>query len=117
MSGHAPPSPKGGKHFTPFYSATEEAMANAEARASDNEGGHMSSTCGRVVRTPGVELPYKVVLTHDGRAETTQSFATMRAAEAFLRRNTPVPAARSTLWDQDASEARPNHAPKDGIAQ
>lgn len=117
MSVQAPPPPKGGKHFTPFYSVTEEAMTNAEGKASDNEGGHMSSTSGRIVRTPDADLPYKVVLTHHGRAETTQSFATMREAEAFIRRNTPVPAARSTLRDQDASEARPIHAPNDGIAQ
>ena len=102
MSVHAPPTPKGGKHFTPFYSATEEAMTNAEEQGSDNEGGHMSSTCGRIVRTPGADLPYKVMLTHDGRAETPHAFATMREAEAFIRRNTPVPAARSTLRDHDA---------------
>jgi hypothetical protein len=117
MSVQAPPPPKGGKHFTPFYSVTEEAMTNAEGTASDNEGGHMSSTSGRIVRTPDADLPYKVVLTHHGRAETTQSFATMREAEAFIRRNTPVPAARSTLRDQDASEAPAIHAPNDGIAQ
>jgi hypothetical protein len=102
MSVQAPPTPKAGKHFTPFYSATEEAMTNAEEKASDNEGGHMSSTCGRIVRTPGGDLPYKVMLTHDDRAETPHAFATMREAEAFIRRNTPVPAARSTLRDHDA---------------
>ena len=53
------------------------------------------------MRAPGADLPYKVVLTHHGRDETTQSFATMREAEAFIRRNTPVPAARSTLRDHD----------------
>jgi hypothetical protein len=116
MSVPAPPAPKGGKHFTPFYSAAEEAVTKAEEETSKG-GGHMSSTCGRIVRTPGEDLPYKVVLTHHGRAESTQSFATMREAEAFIRRNTPVPAPRSTLRDQDATEAPPIHAPNDGIAE
>ena len=65
----------------------------------------MSSTCGRLVRTPDAGLPYKVVLAHHGRAETAHAFATMRDAEAFIRRNTPVPAAAlSTLYDRDADE-------------
>jgi hypothetical protein len=29
----------------------------------------------------------------------------MRDAEAFIRRNTPVPAARSTLYDRDAGDS------------
>ena len=62
----------------------------------------MSSTCGRVVCTPGAELPYKVVLHHQDREETSNAFATIREAEAFIRRNTPVPAARPTLYDRDA---------------
>ena len=42
------------------------------------------------------------MLTHDGRAETAHGFATMREAEDFIRRNTPVPAtALSTLYDRD----------------
>jgi hypothetical protein len=28
----------------------------------------------------------------------------MQEAEAFIRRNTPVPKARSTFWDRDAPE-------------
>ena len=117
MSVPAPPAPKGGKHFTPFYSAAEEAVTKAEEETS-KDGGHMSSTkSGYIVQTPGADLPYKVVLTHHGRAESTQSFATMREAEAFIRRNTPVPAPRSTLRDQDATEAPPIHAPNDGIAE
>ena len=115
MSVPARPTPKGGKHFTPFYSAAEEAITKAEEDGS-KDGGHMSSTCGRIVHTPGADLPYKVVLTHDGREETAHAFATMREAEAFIRRNTPVPAPRSTLRDQDASETPPIHAPN-GIAQ
>jgi len=34
----------------------------------------MSPTRGRVVRTPGAQLPYKVMLTHDGHAQTSHAF-------------------------------------------
>jgi hypothetical protein len=69
------------------------------------EGGHMSSRFGRIVRTADTVSPYKVVLTHDQCAETEYSFATMREAEAFIRRNTPRPKARSTFWDRSAPES------------
>jgi hypothetical protein len=68
----------------------------------DNEGGHMTATRGHVVRTPDGELPYKVLLTHDGGDVTERAFGTMREAEAFIRRNTPLPAARCTLFDRAA---------------
>jgi hypothetical protein len=71
---------------------------------SDREGGHMSSRFGRIVRTSDADLPYKVILSHDQVAETERSFATMREAEDFIRRNTPRPKARSTFWDRDAPE-------------
>ena len=108
-----PATPRSGKHFTPFLSAADEAKVKMkmEEESWDNEGGHMSSTCGRVVRTPGAKLPYKVMLTHDGRAESSHSFATMREAESFIRRNTPVPPVRSTLRDHDAGHAFPTHTP------
>ena len=57
MSTHAPPRPKPGKHFTPFYSVAEEMMARMEQENWDNEGGHTNSTCGRIVRTPDADLP------------------------------------------------------------
>jgi hypothetical protein len=69
-----------------------------------HEGGHMSSRFGRIVRTTDADLPYKAVLTHDQVAETECWFGTMREAEAFIRRNTPRPKARSTFWDRDAPE-------------
>jgi hypothetical protein len=67
-----------------------------------NEGGHMSSRFGRIVHAADGDLPYKAILTHDECAETACSFATMREAEDFIRRNTPRPKARSTFWDRDA---------------
>jgi len=75
-----------------------------KAEDQPNERGHMSSRFGRIVRTANPDLPYKAILTHDQCAETESSFATMREAEAFVRRNTPRPKARSTFWDRDAPE-------------
>lgn len=108
MSTLPPTSPKPGKHFTPFRSAAEEAATKSSEQAWDNEGGHMSSTVGRIVRAPGCELPYKVILTHCGGAETERGFASMREAEAFIRRNTPVPAAARTLYDRPADDLSSN---------
>ena len=68
------------------------------------DGGHMSSRFGRIVRTADAHLPYKAILTHDECAETECSFATLRDAEAFIRRNTPRPQARNTFWDRAAPE-------------
>ena len=87
--------------FSVFRSAAEEAKLKKE-RDRDNEGGHMSSTAGRVVCTSGAELPYKVILSHEGGVTSEHAFSTMQEAEAFIRRNTPLPPARSTLRDHDA---------------
>lgn len=71
----------------------------------DNKGGHMSSSAGRVMHVPDAESPYVVVLTHPGSEDSEHSFATMREAEAFIKRNTPVPAAAlPTLLDRKAGE-------------
>lgn len=70
----------------------------------DNEGGHVRSTRGQVVRTPGGEFPYKVVLSRNDADVAHRPFATMREAEAFIRGNTPRPAARCTLFDRAAGE-------------
>ena len=101
MSVHKPPPPPG-KHFTAFRTAAEEAAMKTGEAEWDNEGGHMSSTAGHIVRTPGSRLPYKVVLNHHGCADSERGFATMREAEEFVRRNTPVPAARRTTYDRAA---------------
>ena len=102
-----------GKSFTAFRSAAEEADTKREKdamtcqeQAWDNEGGHMSSTAGRVMHVSGAELPYVVILTHDGSEATEHGFATMREAEAFIKRNTPVPGrVLSALYDQPASNS------------
>jgi cold shock CspA family protein len=91
------------KSFSVFRSVAEEAATKAEQDEWDNEGGHMSSTSGLVVSTPGAELPYKVVLRHEGSPDTERAFGTMQECEAFIRRKTPKPKPRSTLLDQEAS--------------
>jgi hypothetical protein len=89
--------------FTVFRTAAEEAKMKRDEQAWDNEGGHMSSTAGRVTRVPGTKLPYVVTLTHHLCEATTHSFASMREAEAFIKRNTPVPGAvLSTTYDRPA---------------
>ena len=65
---------------------------------------YMSAIRGRVVRTPEGVCSYKVILTHFGGEFTERAFATMRDAEAYIRRNTPLPAPRCTLFDRAADE-------------
>ena len=61
---------------------------------------------GRVVRTTDSKLPYKVLMLPAGFPGTEPSFATMREAEEFIRRSTPVPArALSDLYDRAPSES------------
>lgn len=93
--------------FTAFRTAGEEARMKRDEHASDNEGGHMSSTAGRVTRVAGAELPYVVTLTHHLREETTHAFVSMREAEAFIKRNTPVPSAvLSAIYDRPAADSQ-----------
>jgi hypothetical protein len=91
--------------FTVFRTAAEEAQLRQDEHTWDNEGGHMSSTGGRVMRKPEAELPYVVTLTHHLSEATEHSFASMREAEAFIKRNTP-PSRRglSELYDRPASD-------------
>jgi len=58
------------------------------------------------MRVPGAELPYVAILSHHESDATEHPFATMREAEAFIKRNTP-PLARalSALYDRPASDA------------
>jgi len=76
-----------------------------EEQTVENEGGHMSSTAGRVTRVSGAELPYVAILSHHESEATEHAFATMREAEAFIKRNTP-PTRRSlsALYDRPASD-------------
>ena len=102
MSARALPTSKPFKHLTPFRSAAEEFAMKRDEDVWNNEGGHMSSASGLVVSTPGSDLPYKAILSHQGRSDSEHAFPTIREAEAFIRRNTPVPPGRRMLDDRDA---------------
>jgi hypothetical protein len=100
------------KSFTAFRSAAEEADTKREMdamkrkeQAWENEGGHMSSIAGRVMQVAGSDLPYVAILTHHDSEATEHAFATMREAEAFIKRNTPIPGrALSVLYDRPAGD-------------
>ena len=83
-------------HFTPFFSAAEE-VAVAALDTWSNEGGHMHAKSGYIVQTRDAAQPYKVVFDHDDGPKTEQPCATIRAGEAIIRRNTPVPPPRCSL--------------------
>lgn len=77
-----------------------------EPQASESEGGHMSSTSGRVRHDRAAELPFVALLKNVEGITTEHSFATMREAEAFIKRNTPVPGgALSALYDRPPSKS------------
>jgi hypothetical protein len=86
-------------------SAAEAAETKREQQGWENEGGHMSSMAGRVMHVAGAELPFVAVLTHDGSEATEHGFATMRKAEAFIKRNTPVPSRTlSPIYDRPSPD-------------
>jgi hypothetical protein len=94
------------KSFTVFRSASEEAEMKRAKQDCTHEGGHMSSTSGRVIHRPDEDLPFVAILSHHRSERTEHGFATMREAEAFIKRNTPVPERKlSKLYDRPASES------------
>lgn len=103
MSGADPQDDSRAKHGSRSGPAAEEPASKSAQDGAAGEGGHMSSERGRIVQTPGSDLPYTAILTHDAGRDTEHAFATMREAEAFIKRNTPVPSAHRTTYDRDAS--------------
>jgi hypothetical protein len=65
----------------------------------------MTATRGHVVRTPGEEEPYKVVLEHEGSKDTEQPVPTMREGEELIKQETPTPLARDTSFDRPPSDS------------
>lgn len=108
------PSDSPHKTVTPFVSAAEQAAMKLEEEIWDNEGGHVTATAWRVIRSPGAKLPYTLILTHDVGEPTEHHFATMREAEAFIRRNAPIPGkGLSLLYNRPAffgSSAEPTES-------
>jgi hypothetical protein len=89
------------KIFSIFRSAAEEAHMKTDEQSWDNEGGHMSCTSGRIVSIRG-DMPFKVVMSREAGEKSEHLFATMREAEAFIRRNTPRPPERGTNYDRES---------------
>ena len=90
------------KGFSIFRTAGEEAEMKEEAAAQRAaEGGHMSCKSGRIACSRGAGLPFTAVMTRDDDTTFEVGFQTMSEAEAFIRRNTPSPGARSTAYDHD----------------
>lgn len=89
-----------GQGYSIFRSAAEEAeMRERDGRQRAEEGGHMSCTHGRIVSNPRTATPFTAVMTRENGSTFEVPFATMSGAEAFIRRNTPSPSARSTTYD------------------
>jgi hypothetical protein len=89
------------KSFSAFRSAAEEAEDKGKSQTPASEGGHMSSTSGRVRHDPSADLPFVVTLTRPEGEPIEHGFATMREAESFIKRNTPVPGRTlSALYDR-----------------
>lgn len=63
----------------------------------------MAATRGRVVKVPTKDKPYKVVLEHEGTADTEQAVETMREGEALIREETPTPPERDLSRNPPAS--------------
>ena len=77
-----------------------------EEQSRENEGGHMSSTSGRIKHVADAALPYVVVLKHAEGESTEHAFATMREAEAFIKSKTPIlRRSLSALYDRPPSDA------------
>ena len=91
-----------GRGYSIFRSAAEEAaIKTGDTLRRDDEGGHMSCRSGRIVSRPGAGMPFTAVMTREDGTTFEVDFATMSGAEAFVRRNTPAPSARSTTYDHN----------------
>ena len=84
--------------LTMFRSATEQ----AELKVVEKSRGHMSCTSGRIITVRGGGKPFKVIMSRQAGEKSEHLFATMREAEAFIRRNTPRPPERSTTYDHES---------------
>jgi hypothetical protein len=97
------PSDPSGTHseFPILISPADKAAMRVEEQRWENEGGRTTATAGYVTRLASADLPYTAVLRRPRGLPLERSFATMREAEAFIRRNTPESRpSLSTLYDR-----------------
>ena len=90
------------RSFSAFRTAREE--VDDRSVEWDESVMNLSAT-GRIILTPSGLLPYKVVLVHFGGARTEHAFATIRECEAFIRKRTPPPPDRCTIYDHSSNES------------
>ena len=102
MARPAPSKP----HRSDLRTAAESADMRAAQEHWDNDGGQMC-VAGRIVLKREGNLRYAVILTRDEGGFIQRAFATMREAEAFLRRNTPVAVSAGSIFERPA-DARPS---------
>lgn len=91
---HDSKEPKG-KSFTVFRSAAEEAEMKSAEQDWANEGGHMSSTSGRVINRPGEDLPF--VQSCRTMAASAPSTASRRCAKRRRSSNATRPCRSGSL--------------------
>ena len=90
------------KGFTVFRSAAEEAMMREDEQISDNEGGHMSCTSGRVITARGSDKPFKVIMSRAGGETSEHWFATCGKRKPSFA-GIPRPPERSTTYDREST--------------
>jgi len=72
-----------------------------QGAAQRDEGGHMSCTSGRIVRSPSAGVPFTAVMTREDGGTFEVSFATMGEAEAFISAEHACPGSPIETYDHD----------------
>jgi hypothetical protein len=72
---------------------------------AQSKGVIMLAIRGRIIQTPTMEKPYKVILEQQGGEETEHPVSTIREGEALIRSESPPVPARDTLRDQSLLDA------------
>lgn len=91
-------------HNSACQSAATDTQMRLEWANVDDQGAPVCAV-GGVVLTTCTDTPYRVTLTAPDGACIDRDFATMRAAEQFIRWNSPAPAMGNTLFERPAESA------------
>ena len=91
-------------HDSACRSAATDAQMRLEWANVDDQGVPVYAV-GGVVLTTCTDTPYRVTLIAPDGARIDHDFATMRAAEDFIRWNSPAPATGNTLFERPAESA------------
>lgn len=99
-----------GVGFAPSRSASQATTKRGDdsmrcgEQALDDDSGQLNQPSGRIMHVAGAELPYVAVLNAPAGDSTEHGFGTMREAEAFIKRNSPMRTGGtlSPLYDRPA---------------